>query len=240
MLVKVVVKHHARVGELVCRIIYQCRSIAENPPNSDLLLVNKSGYKSNAENRLLSGQQRASEPRSPDRRASCRSRHEIYREKASGKSVKNRPELERAIDALGIGDILVVAEWDRATRSMFDGIEIIKRINDRGALIKVLDKPHLDLTTPLGRGFIAFLSAMAEDERGRILKRANDGRVAAKAKGTRFGRKPKLTVPQQAEALKRLEAGESRRAIARTMAVHHATVARLVGLGAAHRAGSWA
>ena len=49
---------------------------------------------------------------------------------------KNRPELERAIDALGIGDILVVAEWDRATRSMFDGIEIIKRINDRGALIK--------------------------------------------------------------------------------------------------------
>ncbi|HET9685695.1 MAG TPA: hypothetical protein VFP79_00810 [Pseudolabrys sp.] len=37
-----------------------------------------------------------------------------------------------------------------------------ERINARGALIKVLDKPHLDLTTPLGRGFIAFLSAMVE------------------------------------------------------------------------------
>jgi Resolvase, N terminal domain len=123
----------------------------------------------------------------------------IYREKASGKSVKNRPELEKAIDQLGTGDILVVAEWDRATRSMFDGIDIIKRIHDRGALIKVLDKPHLDLTTPLGRGFIAFLSAMAEDERHRILKRANEGRAAAKAKGTRFGRKPKLTGHQQAE-----------------------------------------
>jgi hypothetical protein len=48
---------------------------------------------------------------------------------------------------------------------MFDGIHLIERINTRGALIKVLDKPHLDLTTPLGRGFIAFLSAMAEDER---------------------------------------------------------------------------
>ncbi len=44
---------------------------------------------------------------------------------------------------------------------MFDGIHLIERINSRGALIKVLDKPHLDLTTPLGRGFIAFLSAMA-------------------------------------------------------------------------------
>ena len=66
---------------------------------------------------------------------------------------------------------------------MFDGIELIDRIDERGAFIKVLDKPHLDLTTPLGRGFIAFLSAMAEDERGRILKKANDGRSNAKAKG---------------------------------------------------------
>jgi DNA invertase Pin-like site-specific DNA recombinase len=151
----------------------------------------------------------------------------IFREKASGKSIKGRPELEKAVDQLGTGDILVVAEWDRATRSMFDGIHLIERINARGALIKVLDKPHLDLTTPLGRGFIAFLSAMAEDERQRIVKRANDGRAAARKKGTRFGRKPKLTDHQQAEALKRMAAGESCRAIGKTMGVHHATIARL-------------
>ena len=54
-------------------------------------------------------------------------------------------------------------------------------------LIKVLDKSHLDLTTPLGRGFIAFLSAMVEDERQRIVKRANEGRVAARKRGARFG-----------------------------------------------------
>jgi len=123
----------------------------------------------------------------------------------------------------------VVAEWDRATRSMFDGIHLIERINARGALIKVLDKPHLDLTTPLGRGFIAFLSAMAEDERQRMVKRANDGRKAARSKGVRFGRKPKLTDHPQAEALKRLDAGESCRSIARAMAVHHATISRLAG-----------
>ena len=55
-----------------------------------------------------------------------------------------------------------MSEWDRATRSMLDGVAIFERINARGALGKVLDKPHLDLTTPLGRGSIAFLSAMAE------------------------------------------------------------------------------
>jgi hypothetical protein len=48
---------------------------------------------------------------------------EIYREKASGKDTKGRPQLEKAIDALGTGDVLVVAEWDRATRSMLDGID---------------------------------------------------------------------------------------------------------------------
>jgi DNA invertase Pin-like site-specific DNA recombinase len=153
----------------------------------------------------------------------------LFTEKASGKSTKDRPQLEKAIDLLGIGDTLVVAEWDRATRSMMDGIKRIERINARGALLKVLDKPHLDLTTPLGRGFIAFLSAMAEDERERIARRAHDGRAAARRRGVRMGRKPKLTDYQQAEALRRLTAGESCRAVARSYRVHHATVSRLRG-----------
>jgi DNA invertase Pin-like site-specific DNA recombinase len=151
----------------------------------------------------------------------------LFAEKASGKSTKDRPQLAKAIDMLGTGDTLVVAEWDRATRSMFDGIKLIERINARGALLKVLDKPHLDLTTPLGRGFIAFLSAMAEDERERITKRAHEGRAAARRRGARMGRKPKLDAYQQAEAVKRLAAGESCRAVARSYRVHHATISRL-------------
>ena len=154
---------------------------------------------------------------------------QIFREKASGKDIKNRPQLEKAIDQLGVGDVLVVAEWDRATRSMLDGVHIIERIYKRGSLLKVLDKPHLDLTTPIGRGFIAFLSALAEDERGRIVKRANDGRAAAKARGAVFGRKPKLNAHQQSEALKRLDLGESARTIGKTYNVHHATISRLRG-----------
>ena len=153
----------------------------------------------------------------------------IFREKASGRSVKGRPELEKAIDELGTGDVLVVAEWDRATRSMFDGIHLIERISARGGLIKVLDKPHLDLTTPLGRGFIAFLSAMAEDERQRIVKRANDGRKFARANGVQFGRMPKLSAHQRTEALRRLDAGESCRSIAKTMGVHYQTISKLAG-----------
>lgn len=155
---------------------------------------------------------------------------QIYREKASGKAVRGRPELEKAIDALGTDDILVVAEWDRATRSMIDGIKIMQRVADRGAMITVLDKPHLDLTTPIGKGFLAFLSALAEDERGRILERAASGRQTAKANGVKFGPKPKLTDHQRELALERLAQGgreNSCRAIGRDLGVHHTTISRL-------------
>jgi hypothetical protein len=66
---------------------------------------------------------------------------EIFREKASGKDIKNRPALEKAIDALPTNGVLVLAEWDRATRSLMDGIHIMERVHKRGAFIKVLDRP---------------------------------------------------------------------------------------------------
>lgn len=151
----------------------------------------------------------------------------IFREKATAKTVKGRPQLEKAIDVLGTGDVFVIAEWDRATRSMMDGITIIQRIADRGAMVKVLDKPWLDLTTPMGKGILAFLSALAEDERERITTRANEGRRAAIARGVKFGPKPKLSVHQRDLAFERLARGDSCRAIAKDMGVAHTTISRL-------------
>ncbi len=158
------------------------------------------------------------------RDAGCES---IFREKASGRNVQGRPQLERAIDALGSDDVLVVAEWDRATRSMMDGIQIMQRVAARNAAIKVLDKPHLDLTTPIGRGLLALLSALAEDERSRIVTRAAEGRKLAKAKGVKFGPKPVLSEHQQEKALDRLANGDSCREIGRDMGVSHSTISRL-------------
>lgn len=135
--------------------------------------------------------------------------------------------MERAIDALGAGDILVIAEWDRATRSMMDGINIIQRVAHRSATVKVLDKLWLDLTTPMGKGILAFLSALAEDERERITRRANEGRQLAISKGVKFGRKPKLTEHQCRLARKRMLKGDTCRAIAKDLGVAHTTISRL-------------
>lgn len=151
----------------------------------------------------------------------------IFSEKASGKSIHNRPELERAITSLPTGGTLVIAEWDRATRSMLDGIAIMTRVYQMGALVKVLDRPYLDLTTPIGKGILALLSALAEDERHRIVSRAAEGRRLAKAKGKSLGRRPILSPEQSTEALIALAAGESARSVASRYRVHHSTIRRL-------------
>lgn len=156
----------------------------------------------------------------------------IFSEKASGKSIHNRPELERAIMALPTGGTLVIAEWDRATRSMLDGITIMTRVYQMGALVKVLDRPYLDLTTPIGKGILALLSALAEDERHRIVSRAADGRRIAKERGKSLGRRPTLNHDQRQEALAALAAGESARSIASRYRVHHSTIGRLRSLPA--------
>lgn len=151
----------------------------------------------------------------------------VFADKATGKTIKGRPQLEKAIDALGTGHTLVVAEWDRATRSYQDGLNIVTRIAQREALVKVLDRDYFDLTTDLGKALLGLLSAIASDERKRIVDRANAGRAIAREKGVQFGRKPKLTPHQRSRALERLQAGEAARDIARDYNVSHPTILRL-------------
>jgi hypothetical protein len=61
----------------------------------------------------------------------------------------------------------------------------------------VRDKPRLDLTAPIGRGFIALLTALAEDERQRIVKRTRKQSGAwplARAPAQSQGHSPCATV----------------------------------------------
>jgi len=159
------------------------------------------------------------------KRAGC---DPIFSDKASGKSMVGRPALADALAELHEGDELVIAEWDRATRSMWDGLQIIKAVIDARASIKVLDRGYIDLATPMGRGFMAMLSALAEDERLRILKRTHEGRQLARDKRVRMGRTPILTPHQREEAGRRLAEGATTRDLAKSYGVSRSTIARLV------------
>jgi DNA invertase Pin-like site-specific DNA recombinase len=153
--------------------------------------------------------------------------NEIFKDTASGKSLAGRPQLRKALDGLAPGDELVIAEWDRATRSMWDGLQILKEIIDADATIRVLDRSYIDLTSPIGRGFMAFISAMAEDERQRIIKRTHDGRVIARENGVKMGRKFRLNEVQRTEARQRLANGEAADHLAKVYGVSRATIYRV-------------
>src|ERR1700730_2887162 len=109
---------------------------------------------------------------------------------------------------------------------MWDGLQIIKAVIDAGASIRVLDRSYIDLATPMGRRFMAMMSAMAEDERLRIIKRTGEGRQIARDKGVKMGRKPKLTPHLIKEARQRIAKGEKTRDLAKSYGVSRSTISR--------------
>ena len=74
---------------------------------------------------------------------------------------------------------------------------------------------------------LTVLGGLAGFERQLIRTRTGEGRARAKARGVRMGRPPKLTPHQVKEALRRRDAGEPMRDIARTYNVSHSTISRL-------------
>jgi len=150
----------------------------------------------------------------------------VYSEKLSG-AYADRPQLAKAIQALGNGDTLVVCKLDRLARSTRDLFNTLDAIGKAGATFRSLADQWADTTTPHGRLMLTVLGGLAEFERHLILSRTAEGRTRAQANGVRFGRKPALTAYQRAEALRRRAAGETLTEIAKSFNVSHMTIARL-------------
>lgn len=133
----------------------------------------------------------------------------VYREKMSGATAE-RPQLKRAISGLGHGDVLMVAATDRLARNTRDLLNILHAVKEAGAGFRSLAEPMVDTTSQFAEVIIAVLGIAASWERERITERTAAGRVQAKARGVKFGRKTALTPHQQTEALDRLSAGDRR------------------------------
>lgn len=150
----------------------------------------------------------------------------IYREKVSG-ATADRPQLKRLMAALQHGDVVVIPAVDRLSRDTTDLLVIARDMQRAGAGLRSLAEPVVDTTSDFAELVLAMLGVAAKLERRRIIERTARGRADAKAKGVRFGRKPKLTPFQQAEAKQRLAEGETQRSVARSYNVSQSTIARL-------------
>jgi DNA invertase Pin-like site-specific DNA recombinase len=74
---------------------------------------------------------------------------------------------------------------------------------------------------------LMILGGLAEFERELIKARTADGRKRAMDRGVQFGRKPKLTTHQIAEALARKASGETLTEIGKSYNVSYSTISRL-------------
>jgi DNA invertase Pin-like site-specific DNA recombinase len=139
----------------------------------------------------------------------------------------DRAALARCLASLEPGDTHLATKLDRVARSTRDLLNTLDAVAKAGATFRSLGDGWADTTTPHGQLMIPVLGGLAEFERHLILSRTAEGRVRAKARGVKFGRRPKLTKHQREEALIRKRNGEPLTAIARSYNVSHMTICRL-------------
>ncbi|MFI3219062.1 MAG: recombinase family protein [Methylococcales bacterium] len=111
----------------------------------------------------------------------------IFTDKTSG-SHTNRDGLNLLRIKVENGDVILVKKLDRLGRDTADMIALIKEFDHIGVSIRFLDD-GISTEGIMGKMVVTILSAVAQAERQRILERTNEGRIDAKFRGVKFGRK---------------------------------------------------
>lgn len=139
----------------------------------------------------------------------------------------SRPELDKAVDQLRAGDVLVITRLDRLGRSTKDLLIIVSLLEEKGVQLEVLDQ-SIDTSTPEGKLFFTMVAAFAEFEREIMRSRTMDGLAAARARGKLGGRKRKLSERQVAEAMRLYNEGTPVQEIADMFSTSRPTIYRAI------------
>lgn len=118
---------------------------------------------------------------------------EFYIEKLSGASME-RPELQRMLEDLQVGDTVIIHEISRLSRSTKDLLTIVEIIQSKGAGLKSITDKWLDLSddNPMSELLFTIFSGLAQFERKMIKQRQKEGIEIAKSEGKFKGRKTKM------------------------------------------------
>ncbi len=143
----------------------------------------------------------------------------IFTDKISGSHV-NRDGLYLLRVKVEEGDVILVKKLDRLGRDTADMIALIKEFDNMGVAVRFLDD-GISTEGTMGKMIVTILSAVAQAERQRILERTNEGRIEAKVKGVKFGRKRTVDT-EKIRAL--YENGIGATDIARQMGIGRSTV----------------
>jgi DNA invertase Pin-like site-specific DNA recombinase len=150
----------------------------------------------------------------------------IFAEKITG-TRRDRPELARMLDHLRAGDVVTVTRLDRLARTTRDLLNVAEQIKDVGAGLRSLAEPWADTTSAAGQMVLTVFAGIAQFERSLIIDRTRTGRVAAKARGVKFGPRPTLTQEQIQHARDLIDRqGRTVKDAAALLRVHRSTLYR--------------
>ncbi|OSZ69557.1 hypothetical protein CAP40_01490 [Sphingomonas sp. IBVSS2] len=159
--------------------------------------------------------------------AGCADR--IFTDKLSGKSRK-RPGLEELLSQIGRHDTLIVWRLDRIGRNFRDLVDIADELRERGANLVSLTE-GIDTSSSIGEVIYRLMIVFADFERKVIVERTNAGLAAAKARGVRLGRRPKLTSLQIRDLRALVESGKPKAEVARDYRIGRTTLYRHLSTG---------
>lgn len=150
----------------------------------------------------------------------------IVTEVGSGATENGRPQLQRLLSDLTSDDTLVVWRLDRLARSVKELIAIANDLSDRKISLRSLNE-LIDTTTPQGRMIFHVFAMIAQFERDLIAERTKAGLEAARARGSKFGRKRLLSPAQIGQAQAWLASKQMTQAqAAKALGVSRATLMR--------------
>ncbi|MDR3485699.1 MAG: recombinase family protein [Bradyrhizobium sp.] len=148
-----------------------------------------------------------------------------FEDKGFTGATTKRPELAHCLRTLRAGDTLVVWKLDRLGRNLSDLITMLDSFLDCGIRFQSLTEA-IDTEPPMGRAMWQTIGVLAELERSLITERTRAGVQAAKRRGVKFGRKPKLRPQQIAHARDLVEKGEARQYVADLLNIGRTTLYR--------------
>lgn len=150
----------------------------------------------------------------------------LFSEKITG-TRRERLELDRMLDYLRAGDVVIVTRLDRLARSTRDLLDIAEQLQVKDVGLRSLAEPWVDTTTPAGRMVLTVFAGIAEFERSLIIDRTKRGREASKARGVKFGPQPILSAAQIEHARELIDLeGRAVSEIAALLGVHRSTLYR--------------
>ncbi len=153
---------------------------------------------------------------------------DVVTEQGTGASLEARPRLEELLENLQSGDTLMVCKLDRLARSVEEGIQIVRRLFQKGVKVHVLNLGLLE-DSPMGRFFLQTLLAVAEFERELIMERTRIGREVARSKpGYKEGRPRKFTNEQLKWASRLKLEGHSYKEIEQMTQISKSTLQRFL------------